>query len=134
MTQGVSWVVVLLVSSIIVSCTRAAHVAESCNQIELAPGGEAMVSVLLPDTAVDFQPQLMARDARDSRPVDAWGACPTTEPYGACAPAAHGDVVTVDVRRVVDPGDGKQLLGFHMKNGAGAPKRDVRLCVQHGMP
>jgi hypothetical protein len=45
MTPGGSSIMVLLLGSVIVSCTRGAHMAGSCNQIDLAPCGEATVSV-----------------------------------------------------------------------------------------
>lgn len=132
MKQAYSRTIVFFVGIVIVCCAPTPRAPESCNQIELAPDSEALVSVLLPDIADDLRPQLTVRNARDSGPIDPWGACPTAEPYGACTPAAHGDVATVDARRIVDPGDGKRLLGFRMKNGANAPKRDVRLCVRYG--
>jgi len=63
-----------------------------------------------------------------------WTACPITEPYGACAPPTHADVATVGIRKVIDPADGMQLVAFRLKNGSASVKRDVRLCVQYGMP
>ena len=104
---------------------------ESCNQIEVAPGGEETISLLLPDVAQNLQPRLTGRDAGESKPVDKWGTCPTAAPYGACAPAAHATLTTVATRKIYDPGDGMQLLGFRMKNAAGAPTRTVRLCVRY---
>lgn len=101
---------------------------ESCNQVEVAPGSEASVSVLLPDTAQSPQPRLTARNATESKPVDAWGPCPTADPYGPCASTG---LATVTARKVFDPGDGMQLIGFRMKNAAGAPARTVRLCVHY---
>jgi hypothetical protein len=112
--------------------TRSILAAESCNQTEIAPGSEGSVSVLLPDIANNLRPRLTARDARASKPVDPWGACPTTEPYGPCTPAGHGNIATVATSKIFDPGDGMQLIGFRLKNAAGAVTRDVRLCVQYG--
>lgn len=121
------------VGVLVLSCGPVARAAESCNQIELPPDSEATVSVLLPDVADDLQPRLTVRTARESAPVDAWGPCPTAEPYGACSPAAHGDVRTVGARKIMDPGDGMRLIGFRLKNGGGGPRSDVRLCVRYGM-
>jgi hypothetical protein len=124
-------IMAFLLGVVTVACTQSVLAAESCNQIEVAPGSEGTVSLLLPDVARNLRPRLTARDARDSKPVDSWGACPTAAPYGGCA--AHDDIATVTTRTIFDPGDGMQLLGFRMKNGAKAATRDVRLCVQYGM-
>ena len=117
---------------VIFVCARGALAAQTCNQIELAPSSESSVSLLLPATAIDLKPTVMVRNARDSGAADAWGPCPTTAPFGACAPAVHADVTTVAPRKVLDPDDGMQLLAFQMKNASKSTKRDVRLCVQYG--
>jgi len=132
MKQRCSRIITFLVGIIGLSCTQVALSAESCNQIELTPGSEATVSVLLPDNAKDLQPRLSVRNVRAAGPVDSWGTCPTTTPYGACTPAA--DVATVSTNKIVDPADGMQLIEFRLKNGSQATKRDVRLCVRGTWP
>jgi hypothetical protein len=132
MKQRCSRIIIFLVGIVGLSCTQVALSAESCNQIELTPGSEATVSVLLPDNAKDLQPRLTVRNARASGPIDSWGTCPTTAPYGACIPVA--DVATVSTNKIVDPADGMQLIAFRLKNGSQATKRDVRLCVRGTWP
>ena len=112
-------------------CARSVRAAESCNQVDVTAGSTATVSVLLPDTAQNLQPRLTARDTRESKPVDPWGPCPTTAPFGACTPAAHAGIATLTNNTIFDPGDGMQLIGFQVKNAAGGPTRTVRLCVQY---
>lgn len=106
--------------------TSAGHAlaAQGCNQLQLAAGEQASVSVLLPDVATDLQPTLSARNAGG----DKWGACPTTGPFGPCA--GHADVTVVDSKKILDPDDGMQLIGFKLKNGSSST-RDVRLCVKY---
>jgi len=132
MKQRCSRTIAFLVGIVGLSCTHVALAAESCNQIELAPGSEATVSVLLPDNATNIQPRLSVRNARAAGPVDSWGTCPTTAPYGACTPVA--DVATVSTNKIVDPADGMQLIAFRLKNGSQATKRDVRLCIRGTWP
>ena len=81
--------------------------------------------------SVPGHPRLTARDTRESKPVDPWGPCPTTAPFGACTPAAHAGIATLTSNTIFDPGDGMQLIGFQVKNAAGGPTRTVRLCVQY---
>jgi hypothetical protein len=121
----------LLSIAALLSYARAARAAESCNQVDVAPGSQATVSVLLPDTAQGVQTKLTVRDAGTTKPVDPWGPCPTATPYGACTPAAHAGIATVTSSKIFDPGDGMQLIGFQMKNAASGPTRTVRLCVQY---
>jgi hypothetical protein len=121
----------ILPSFVVLLLAAPVPAAESCNQIEVTPGGEATISVLLPDIARNLRPRLTDRDASESKPVDPWGTCPTAEPYGPCAPAAHATLTTGTTRKIFDPGDGMQLLGFRMRNAAGAPTRTLRLCVQY---
>jgi hypothetical protein len=132
MKQSCSRIVAFLVGVVGLSCSQVALAAESCNQIELAPGSEATVSVLLADVAKDLQPRLTIRNARASGPADSWGTCPTTAPYGACTPVA--DVATVGTNKIVDPADGMQLIAFRLKNASQATKRDVRLCIRGTWP
>jgi hypothetical protein len=134
MTHTCSRVVAILAGIVILPCTGAALAMESCNQVEVAPGSEATISLLLPDVANDLQARLRVRDTHESAPVDAWTVCPVTAPYGTCASPAHADIAAISTRRVVDPGDGMQLVAFRLKNGSKSLKRDVRLCVQYGMP
>jgi hypothetical protein len=115
----------------ILSCARAVLAAQSCNQIDVVAGSTATVSVLLPDTAQNVQSQVTARDTGESKPVDPWGPCPTTAPFGACTPATHAGIQTLTSNTILDPGDGMQLIGFQVKNAAGGPTRTVRLCVQY---
>ena len=124
----------ILLGIVILPYTGTALAMEGCNQVELAPGSEGTVSVLLPDIANNLRPRLTVRDTHESAPVDAWTACPITEPWGACAPPTHADVATVGTRKVNDPADGMQLVAFRLKNGSASVKRDVRLCVQYGTP
>ena len=132
MKQRCSRIIAFLVGIVGLSCTQVVLAAESCNQIELTPGSEATVSVLLPDNALNLQPRLSVRNARASAPADSWGTGPTTAPYGACTPVA--DVATVSTNKIVDPADGMQLIEFRLKNGSQATKRDVRLCVRGTWP
>src|SRR4029453_12343454 len=104
MKQRCSRIIAFLVGIVGLSCTQVALSAEGCNQIELAPGSEATVSVLLPDNAKDLQPRLSVRNAHAAGPVDSWGTCPTTTPYGACTPVA--DVAPVSTNKNVDPDAG----------------------------
>jgi len=134
MTQTCSRVVAILAGIVILPCTGAALAVESCNQVEVAPGSEATISLLLPDVANDLEARLRVRDTHESPPVDAWTVCPVAAPYGTCASPAHADISTISTRRVVDAGDGMQLVAFRLKNGSKSLKRDVRLCVQYGMP
>ena len=134
MTQTSSRRLAILLGIAMLPCPGAALALQGCNQVEIAPRSEATVSVLLPDPATDPRPQLTVRNAHKAGPVDNWTACPITKPYGACAPPTHADVATVGTRWVVDPGDGMQLIAFRLKNGSASVKRDVRLCVQYGMP
>jgi len=122
---------ILLWTMVIVVCARPSRAGESCNQTDVAAGGAVTISVLLPDVAQNLQPRLTARDAGASKPVDPSGPCPTAAPYGPCTPAAHANLATVTMSKVLDPDDGMQLVGFQMKNAAGAPARTVRLCVQY---
>ncbi|HXJ36768.1 MAG TPA: hypothetical protein VMS22_22255 [Candidatus Eisenbacteria bacterium] len=131
MTQVRCRATALLVGVLTLSCVRATRAAESCNQVAITPGTEATVSVLLPDVASGLQTRLQVRDARASKPVDPWGGCPTTQPYGTCSPATHADASTVATSKIYDPGDGMQLIGYRMKNAAAAMTRDPRLCVQY---
>jgi hypothetical protein len=129
MKQACARTLVFLLGILILR-TGPALALESCNQVEVAPGREATVSLLLPDIASDLRPELTVRDAHESASGDAWAACPTTRPYGACT---HADVATIGTRKIVDPGDGKQLIAFRLRNRSASAKRDVRLCVQYGM-
>jgi hypothetical protein len=129
MKQAWSRMLVLLLGSVLLP-TGTALALESCNQVEVAPGHETTVSLLLPDIASDLRPELTVRDAHESASGNGWAACPTTQPYGACT---HADVATVGTRKIVDPGDGKQLIAFRLRNRSASAKRDVRLCVQYGM-
>jgi hypothetical protein len=86
MKQRCSRIITFLVGIVCLSWTPVALSAESCSQIELTPGSEATVSVLLPDTAKDLQPRLSVRNVRAAGPVDSWGTCPTTTPYGPAHP------------------------------------------------
>jgi len=134
MTQACSRVLAILAGIAILACTGAALAMESCNQVDVAPRSDATISLLLPDVANDLQARLKVRDTHESGPVDAWTTCPIAAPYGTCASPAHADISTITTRRVVDPADGMQLIAFRLKNGSASLKRDVRLCVQYGMP
>jgi hypothetical protein len=51
MKEVYSRMLAIFLGLVIPPCTGAAFTAESCNQVELAPGSEGTVSVLLPESS-----------------------------------------------------------------------------------